>query len=85
MSIQQYFYMLGEAAVFGTLRGAMLTDSTTTTLALNTETTLSWDTEVNDWGGYFDAGSPTILTVPADAAGWHIVTAKHTHNAATAW
>lgn len=33
-----------------------------------TQTTLSWQTEVEDIGGWFDAGSPTKLTVPAGIA-----------------
>ena len=81
MSIQQYFYMLGGGTP---IRGAMVTDSAATTLVVTVDQAISWDTEVNDWGGYFDAGSPTLFTVPSDAAGYHLITSNLTHDLGTA-
>jgi hypothetical protein len=51
---------------------AMVTDSATTTLLGNQNTTINFDTETLDEGGYFTAPS-TDLTVPTGAAGWHYI------------
>lgn len=39
----------------------------------NTETAVSWDTEVYDYGDFFDAGTPTRLTVPTGLDGLYTV------------
>ena len=72
MTIQQWFYMLsGEGAT--PLRGAMVTDSATTTCANNTTTVPNFDTETRDDGGFFTAPG-TLLTVPTGSGGWYFAT-----------
>jgi len=55
--------------------GAMLTDSSSTSLTQGSDTTINWDTEVADWGGFFDAGAPTVLTAPE--SGYYVASFNH--------
>jgi hypothetical protein len=67
------------------IRGALVTDSASTSLTLDAETIVNWDTETSDWGGYFTAASAD-LAVPSDALGWHFMASNITHAAgAAAW
>lgn len=57
------------------IMGAMLTDSTSTSLTQGSDTTINWDTEVADWGGFFSAGAPTVFTMPE--AGYYVASFNH--------
>lgn len=58
------------AGVALTALGARVSLQGTQTIANNTTTTISWDTLRFDTGGFFNAGSPTIFTVPSTGLYW---------------
>jgi hypothetical protein len=39
-----------------------------------TNTTIAWDAEVADTSGFWDAGSPTVFTIPSN--GWYEISAN---------
>ena len=51
-----------------------LAHSADQTIAEGTDVTLTWDTEIGDVGGWYDSGSPTVVTVPE--TGVYILTAN---------
>lgn len=74
------FYYIGSLP----LMGALLLKSTTTAPTINATTTMSWDTELDDDGGFFTSGAPTIFTVPED--GWYFASFDHVVDAgASSW
>lgn len=56
-------------------RGAQITKSGTQNASTGVTTTVSWETVVDDDGGYADLGNDR-LTVPAGEAGYYVITAQ---------
>lgn len=50
-------------------RGCRLRRAAAQSVNSATTTTISWDTEDDDIGGYFSSGSPTVVTIPSGLGG----------------